>query len=29
MSLTLFMRSELPEGLYEWKEGRTNKDDNT
>ena len=20
MSLTLFMRSELPEGLYEWKE---------
>ena len=25
MSLTLFMRSELPEGLYEWKEGRTNK----
>lgn len=25
MSLTLFMRSVLPEGLYEWKEGRTNK----
>jgi ribonucleoside-diphosphate reductase alpha chain len=25
MSLTLFMRSELPEGMYEWKEGRTNK----
>lgn len=25
MSLTLFMRSELPKGLYEWKEGRTNK----
>ena len=25
MSLTLFMRSEIPEGLYEWKEGRTNK----
>ena len=25
MSLTLFMRSELSEGLYEWKEGRTNK----
>lgn len=25
MSLTLFMRSELPEGLYPWKEGRTNK----
>lgn len=23
MSLTLFMRSELPEGLYEWKEGKT------
>ena len=25
MSLTLFMRSELPEGLYEWKNGRTKK----
>lgn len=25
MSLTYFMRSTLPEGLYEWKEGRTNK----
>ena len=25
MSLTLFMKSEIPEGLYEWKEGRTNK----
>lgn len=25
MSLTLFMRSVVPEGLYEWKEGRTNK----
>lgn len=25
MSLTLFMRSELAEGLYEWKEGRSNK----
>jgi ribonucleoside-diphosphate reductase alpha chain len=25
MSLTLFMRSTLPEGLYEWKNGRTNK----
>ncbi|WP_368645896.1 class 1b ribonucleoside-diphosphate reductase subunit alpha [Alkalibacterium putridalgicola] len=25
MSLTLFMRSAIPEGLYEWKEGRTNK----
>ena len=25
MSLTLFMRSELPEGLYEWKNGRTSK----
>lgn len=25
MSLTLFMRSELPEGMYEWKKGRTNK----
>lgn len=25
MSLTLFMRSTLPEGLYEWKRGRTNK----
>ena len=25
LSLTLFMRSELPEGLYEWKNGRTSK----
>ncbi|KRN75723.1 hypothetical protein IV73_GL000218 [Weissella kandleri] len=25
MALTLFMRSTLPEGLYEWKQGRTNK----
>ena len=25
MSLTLFMRSEIPEGLYEWKAGKTNK----
>lgn len=25
MSLTLFMRSKLPEGLYEWKDGRTDK----
>lgn len=25
MALTLFMRSTLPEGLYEWKRGRTNK----
>lgn len=25
MSLTLFMQSKIPEGLYEWKEGRTNK----
>ncbi|EJF33661.1 ribonucleotide reductase, alpha subunit [Weissella koreensis KCTC 3621] len=25
MALTLFMRSTLPEGLYEWKNGRTNK----
>ncbi|WP_056942415.1 class 1b ribonucleoside-diphosphate reductase subunit alpha [Secundilactobacillus kimchicus] len=25
MSLTLFMRSTIPEGLYEWKDGRTNK----
>lgn len=25
MSLTLFMRSVLPEGLYEWKDGRTTK----
>src|SRR5690606_3547453 len=25
MSITLFMRSVIPEGLYEWKEGRTNK----
>ncbi|PJH64073.1 ribonucleotide-diphosphate reductase subunit alpha, partial [Salmonella enterica subsp. enterica serovar Enteritidis] len=24
MSLTLFMRSEIPEGLYEWKKGKTN-----
>ena len=25
MSLTLFMRSTIPDGLYEWKNGRTNK----
>lgn len=25
MSLTLFMRSTIPEGLYEWKDGRTDK----
>lgn len=25
MSLTLFMRSEIEEGMYEWKNGRTNK----
>ena len=25
MSLTLFMRSEIPHGTYEWKNGRTNK----
>lgn len=25
MALTLFMRATLPEGLYEWKNGRTNK----
>jgi ribonucleoside-diphosphate reductase alpha chain len=25
MALTLFMRSTMPEGLYEWKNGRTNK----
>lgn len=25
MSLTLFMRSELPEGLYEWKQNKTSK----
>ncbi|CAM3106085.1 class 1b ribonucleoside-diphosphate reductase subunit alpha [Leuconostoc rapi] len=25
MALTLFMRSTLPEGLYEWKNNRTNK----
>lgn len=25
MSLTLFMRSTIPEGLYEWKKNRTNK----
>ncbi|WP_277631091.1 class 1b ribonucleoside-diphosphate reductase subunit alpha [Atopococcus tabaci] len=24
MSLTLFMRSKLPEGLYEWKKGKSN-----
>ena len=24
-SLTLFMRSEIPEGMYEWKNGKTNK----
>lgn len=25
MSLTLFMRSEIPEGIYDWKTGRTSK----
>lgn len=25
LSLTLFMRSTIPEGTYEWKDGRTNK----
>ncbi|WP_407371482.1 class 1b ribonucleoside-diphosphate reductase subunit alpha [Carnobacterium sp.] len=25
MSLTLFLRSEIPDGLYEWKNGRTTK----
>ncbi|GEL14612.1 class 1b ribonucleoside-diphosphate reductase subunit alpha [Pediococcus cellicola] len=25
MSMTFFMRSTIPEGLYEWKDGRTNK----
>ena len=25
MSLTLFMRSSIPAGLYEWKDGRTDK----
>ena len=25
MSLTLFMQSELPEGLYEWKKGKSSK----
>jgi len=25
MSLTLFLRSDIPEGLYEWKQGRTTK----
>ncbi|WP_251547502.1 class 1b ribonucleoside-diphosphate reductase subunit alpha [Limosilactobacillus caecicola] len=25
LSMTLFMRSTIPEGLYEWKNGRTNK----
>ncbi len=25
MALTLFMRSTIPEGLYEWKDGHTNK----
>ena len=25
MSLTLFMRSTIPDGLYDWKAGRTNK----
>jgi ribonucleoside-diphosphate reductase alpha chain len=25
MSLTLFMRSTLPEGLYEWKTGASSK----
>ncbi len=25
MSMTLFMRSTIPEGMYEWKNGKTNK----
>ncbi|WP_367365007.1 class 1b ribonucleoside-diphosphate reductase subunit alpha [Pediococcus parvulus] len=25
MSMTFFMRSTIPEGIYEWKDGRTNK----
>ncbi|AMV67504.1 Ribonucleotide reductase of class Ib (aerobic), alpha subunit [Pediococcus damnosus] len=25
MSMTFFMRSTIPEGMYEWKDGRTNK----
>lgn len=25
LSMTLFMRSTIPEGMYEWKKGRTNK----
>ncbi|GAJ25842.1 ribonucleotide reductase [Liquorilactobacillus sucicola DSM 21376 = JCM 15457] len=25
MSLTLFLRSTIPEGLYEWKDGHTDK----
>lgn len=25
LSLTLFMRSDIPEGLYEWKDGKTTK----
>lgn len=25
MSMTLYLRSEIPEGLYEWKDGKTNK----
>ncbi|MGX7107560.1 class 1b ribonucleoside-diphosphate reductase subunit alpha [Hutsoniella sourekii] len=25
MSLTLFMRSDIPEGIYEWKQGKTTK----
>jgi ribonucleoside-diphosphate reductase alpha chain len=25
MAMTLFMRSTIPEGLYEWKNGRTDK----
>ena len=25
LSMTLFMRSTIPEGMYEWKAGRTNK----
>ncbi len=29
MSLTLFMRSEIPEGLYEWKEGSGNSKQTT
>ena len=27
MALTLFMRSTIPEGLYDWKDGHTEDDD--